>query len=380
MGLIFIVVAAGAGKRFGLKKNKLLYEINNRPLIYFTLSKIQNCKLVDRIILIVRKREIPIFEEIVKKYEFTKVEAIIEGGRKRQDSVYNGLQWLDKNCSKKDLFVAIHDGARVNIDSELIESVYKTALRYNSAIPAVFVRDTVKRITKNNFVEQTIPRENLALVQTPQIFKFSLIFNAYKKAYRENFYATDDASIVEYYGRKVKVVDGLVENIKITFKVDLKSLRTNIRVGTGFDVHKLVKDRKLFLGGIEIPFRKGLSGHSDGDVLIHSIIDALLGATGMDDIGILFPDSDEKYKNIRSTKLLKKTISLINKKGFEIENIDSVIVADEPKISKYKERIRKELGKIIGISENRINIKGKRTEGVLFKNAIASYTVALVKF
>ncbi len=380
MRLVFIVVAAGAGKRFGLKKNKLLYEINNRPLIYFTLSKIQNCILVDKIILVVRKKEIPVFEGIVKKYEFTKVEAIIEGGQKRQDSVYNALQYLDKNYSKKDFFVAIHDGARINIDSELIKRAYKTALKYNSAIPVVFVRDTVKRVTKNGFVKDTIPREELALVQTPQIFKFSLIFNAYKKAYRENFYATDDAGIMEYYGRKVKVVEGSTENIKITFMEDIKSLETNIRVGTGFDIHKLVKGRKLFLGGIEIPFKKGLLGHSDGDVLIHSIIDALLGAAGLDDIGMLFPDSNEKYKNIRSTKLLKKTVSLIQRKGFEIENIDSVIIADEPKISEYKKRIRKELSKIIGIEEDRINIKGKRTEGVLFKDAIASYTITLLRF
>ncbi len=383
MRLIFVVVAAGSGKRFGFKKNKLLYEIDSKPLIYFTLETIQKCNVVNEVILVSKEEEIHLFNEIVKRYNFTKIKAIIPGGKERQDSVYNALLWLNENYSNKEFFVGIHDGARINVTTDLIKRIYETALKYNSAVPVIFAKDTVKKITKDKFIKETLPREEIALVQTPQIFKFSLIFNAYQNAYKNNFYTTDDAGLVEYYGKKIKIVEGTPENIKITYMKDLDLLSNNkreFRIGTGFDIHKLVKGRKLFLGGIEIPYNKGFLAHSDGDVLIHSIIDALLGATGMDDIGMLFPDYDEKFKDIRSTELLKEVISLIAKKDCKIVNIDSVIIGDEPKISEYKEKIRKKLSKLIGIEKERINLKGKRTEGVLFENAIASYTIVLVKF
>jgi 2-C-methyl-D-erythritol 4-phosphate cytidylyltransferase len=225
MKLIFIVVAAGKGERFNSKINKLLYNYNSKPLISYTLKNISKSNLVNEIILVVRKEEIKKFKKIVAKYKFKKVSAIIEGGEKRQDSVYNALLWLEKKYKTNNFFVAIHDGARINVKPNLIKKIYYQALKYNAAVPAIKVSDTVKEIDNKNFITKTLNREKIVLVQTPQIFKFDLILNLYKKAMNEKFYSTDDSAILEKFNKKVKIVEGDFDNIKITFKEDLKRLR-----------------------------------------------------------------------------------------------------------------------------------------------------------
>ncbi|MBN1898663.1 MAG: 2-C-methyl-D-erythritol 4-phosphate cytidylyltransferase [Spirochaetes bacterium] len=375
----FIVVAAGSGKRFGFKKNKMLYPIKGRPLICLTLDTLQGSKVVNKIVLVSKKREIPAFKKIIEENGYSKIVAVIPGGEKRQDSVYNALRWVNKNF-KKDLFIGIHDGARVNVNLSLIQRVFKKALQYNAAVPALISRDTIKRISKEKIVQKTLNRDEIGFVQTPQIFLFSLLWNAYQKACKEGFYATDDAALLEHYGEKVSIVPGDEENTKITFLKDLAKLSpSRFRIGTGFDVHPLVKGRTLYLGGIKIPSLKGLKGHSDGDVVIHAIIDALLGACGMPDIGMLFPDTDKKYKNISSLLLLESVIKKIEQDGFRIVNVDTVIIADRPKISFFKSKMIKKLSAVMNISPRQVNIKGKRTEGVVFKNGIASLAITLVE-
>jgi 2-C-methyl-D-erythritol 4-phosphate cytidylyltransferase/2-C-methyl-D-erythritol 2,4-cyclodiphosphate synthase len=192
-----------------------------------------------------------------------------------------------------------------------------------------------------------------------------MIISAYAKAYREGFYGTDDASLVERAGEAIHIIDGLYENIKITTREDMPA-NIEMRVGTGFDAHALAAGRKLVLGGIEIPFDKGLLGHSDADVLIHAVIDALLGAAGCRDIGAHFPDSDEKTKNISSLLLLKEIAKVIKTKDYEIGNIDATVIAEKPKIAPYVEKMIKAMAEALDIPEDRINIKGTTTEKLGF--------------
>ncbi len=366
-----IIVAAGKGKRFGLNYNKLLYEIGGKPLIYYTLKNISSSPLIKNIILVTNENDIKIMNKIVKKYNFYKVKKIIKGGKERQDSVYNGLKYIkkvEKNKSK-DIFVGIHDGARINIKPYLIEKILKTAQKFNSAAAGIKIYDTVKKINNSNFVIETIPRENLILIQTPQFFKFELIYNAYTFAYKNKFYATDDVAILEFSGLKTKIVEGDNNNIKITFKEDIDKImkdKIEYKVGYGYDVHKFIEGRKLYLGGIKIKYKYGLKGHSDADVLIHSIIDALLGAASLRDIGYHFPDTDKKYKNINSLILLKNVKNLLEENNFKIINIDSTIILEKPKLKDYIPKMKKKLCKVLDISEENLNIKATTTEGLGF--------------
>jgi len=326
MSLVFIVTAAGKGKRFGWKKNKLLYTVNSKPLIWYTLKNIEQSSVVDKILLVVDKDSKIEFQKIVKESGFEKVIGIINGGEERQGSVYNGLKWLNKNFSDRRFFVGIHDGARINIGSDLIKRVYKEAKKYKAAIPVVYVTDTVKRVDDRGFVVETVERKNRVLVQTPQIFDFNLIFEAYKRAEKDGMKATDDASLAEYSKIKVKCVDGESENIKITTKNDLKIFDT-FKVGVGFDVHRIGGNKKyIYLGGVKIGTGFGVVAHSDGDVLIHSIIDALLGALGKMDIGEMFPDNDKRFKNIRSTKMLKQVLKILRDDNYQIVNLDALLL------------------------------------------------------
>ena len=386
MKTIFLVVAAGKGKRFGLKFNKLFYEIQNKPLIYFTLKNISKCNIVDSIILIVNKQDKTKFNKIIKKYNFSKVIKIIEGGKERQDSVFNGLKFINKHFKNKKLLTAIHDGARINISSELIRKVIKTAEKYKGAAPAAPVSDTVKEIDSDLFVKKTVPRDNLVLIKTPQIFMFNDIFNAYKSAYEKKLKVTDDVAVFEAYGKTVKIVPDNSDNIKITYKTDIENIikkYTEYRTGFGYDVHKFTEKRKLILGGIKIPYSQGLEGHSDADVLIHAIIDALLGAAGMRDIGYHFPDSDNSFKNIKSTILLKKTYSLLLESNFNIINIDSTLILEKPKLKKFIPEMRSNIAKILNIDESKINIKATTTEGLGFtgrKEGIAAQSICMLSF
>jgi 2-C-methyl-D-erythritol 4-phosphate cytidylyltransferase/2-C-methyl-D-erythritol 2,4-cyclodiphosphate synthase len=262
------------------------------------------------------------------------------------------------------------------------------------ASAGVKAKDTIKETKKNNLVAATIPRQNLWLTQTPQAFKFELLKKAYKAAYDKKFYGTDDASLVERIGVKVKMIDGSYENIKITTPEDLimakalmkKKAGSNpprrIRSGFGYDSHRFAYGRKFILGGVEIPFDKGLRGHSDADALLHAICDALLGAAGCGDIGRHFPDTDAAYKDISSIVLLKRVKKIIEEKGFSINNIDATVVMEKPKLAPYAAQIVSNIARILKIAETAVNIKAKTNEGMGFigrDEGVAVFAVATVE-
>jgi 2-C-methyl-D-erythritol 4-phosphate cytidylyltransferase/2-C-methyl-D-erythritol 2,4-cyclodiphosphate synthase len=282
------------------------------------------------------------------------------------------------NCEK----ILIHDAARPNPSKKLINEIISKLKKNDAVVPTIKVNDATKR-TKKNIIFKNVQRKSLRFAQTPQGFTFKKIYEKHKKNINAAF--DDDSALLTEDDEKVITINGSKLNLKITDSEDLNILKIlkkrKTYSGIGFDIHKLVKGRKLYLGGIKVPFPLGLKGHSDADPILHALIDSLLGACRLGDIGKLFSDKNKKYKNIRSTILLKKVIDLVKSKNFSINNIDINIIAQKPKIKKYSKKMMDTISKICKINPNQINIKGKTTEklGLVGKGkAIASEVISSV--
>jgi 2-C-methyl-D-erythritol 4-phosphate cytidylyltransferase/2-C-methyl-D-erythritol 2,4-cyclodiphosphate synthase len=282
------------------------------------------------------------------------------------------------NCKK----VLIHDSARPNPSKDLVNKIIHNLKKNHAVVPVIKINDATKR-AKENTIFKNIARNSLRFAQTPQGFTFKKIYEKHHK--NINTSLDDDSALFTNDEEKVVTITGSKKNLKITDKEDLnifKSLKKGKTYsGIGFDIHRLIKGRKLYLGGIKIPFALGLQGHSDADPVLHALIDSLLGACKLGDIGKLFSNKNKKYKNIRSTILLKKVIELIKSKNFSINNVDINIIAQKPKIKKYSKKITQTISKLCEINPNQINIKGKTTEklGLIGEGkAIASEVIASV--
>jgi 2-C-methyl-D-erythritol 4-phosphate cytidylyltransferase/2-C-methyl-D-erythritol 2,4-cyclodiphosphate synthase len=388
MKTVAIIPAGGAGKRLKAHLAKQYLFLNHTPVLVHTLKVFQKSKEIDNIILAVPSDDlVSVREEFIDKYGLTKVTTIVAGGKERQDSVRNALSAID---GKYDV-VVIHDAVRPFVTEKMIRQVVAAAKITGAASAGVKAKDTIKETKKDNIVKATIPRQNLWLTQTPQAFKFELLKKAYKTAYDKKFYGTDDASLVERIGKKVKMIEGSYENIKITTSEDLimaealmkkkTGSKIDFRNGFGYDSHRLVLNRKLILGGVEIPFDKGLQGHSDADALVHAICDALLGAAGCGDIGRHFPDNDPEYKNISSIILLERVKKIIEAKEFLINNIDATVVMEMPRLAPYAAQMVSNIARALDIAESSVNIKAKTNEGMGFvgrNEGIAAFATATV--
>ena len=374
MSLFLILLAAGDSKRFKSSTPKPYHLINNKSILEHSLSIFKDIKEIKKTVIVYNNKH--------KKYlnkVHIKNAVKIKGGKTRQESTFNALKKIKKmNCKK----VLIHDVARPNPSKKIIKEIIKKLQKNHAVIPIIKANDAIKRFDKN-LIFKNIKRETLGLAQTPQGFTFSKIFEKHKQNINDSF--DDDSSLFTINGEKVFTVNGSKTNLKITDKEDLdifKFLKKGkTYTGIGFDIHKLVKKRKLYLGGIKISFNRGLEGHSDADPVLHAIIDSLLGACRLGDIGKLFSNKNKKYKNIRSTILLKKVIKLIKSKNFLINNIDINIIAQELKIKKYSNKMIKTISKLCEINLDQINIKGKTTEklGLIGKGkAIAAESISSV--
>lgn len=360
-----LIPAAGRGERLGSGANKVFAQVAGKPILAHTLSVFESCECVGEIILVVGESEIEAAGELVRRFGFGKIRAIVPGGAHRQDSVRNGLEKVTLEV------VAIHDAARPMVTCGIIEQSIRTAHEVGACIAAVPVIDTIKSASPDGVVTGTIDRESLYSVQTPQTFRTEMIRQAYKRAYADGFYATDDAALVERLSEKVAIVPGSYENIKITTPSDMEIASARLgggeaRTGVGFDVHALVQGRRLVLGGVEIEFDKGLAGHSDADVILHAISDALLGAAALGDIGRHFPDTDPQYKGISSLKLLAEVGNLLSREGWRVVNIDAVLACERPKIAPHVPIMRERIASVLSTDPSRISVKGTTTEGLGF--------------
>lgn len=387
MKTVALIPAGGAGKRLKAQKAKQYLLLDHLPVLVHTLKVFQQAEIIDEIILVLPPDDVASAQQqLINKYGLTKVTAVVAGGKERQDSVRNGLATITGEYD----IVVIHDAVRPFVTEESIKQVVYAAKTTGAASAGVKAKDTIKETKKNNLVAATIPRQNLWLTQTPQAFKFELLKKAYTAAYSDKYYGTDDASLIERIGAKVKMIDGSYENIKITTPEDLimaealmknKSGEMNFRNGFGYDCHRFAYGRKFILGGVEIPFDKGLQGHSDADALLHAICDALLGAAGCGDIGRHFPDTDSAYKDIPSITLLKRVKIIIEEKGFSINNIDATVVMEMPKLSPYAAQMVSNIARALDIAETAVNIKAKTNEGMGFigqNEGVAVFAIAMV--
>jgi len=377
MSFCLIILAGGNSHRFKSNIGKPYQKIAGKSLIEINLDKARKIKAIKKIIIVYNKRD----KRKIKSLKLKDVKLII-GGRDRQQSAFNALKYLIKN--KGATKVLIHDVARPNFTLKLLKTIIAQMKKAKAVIPKININDAVKQIIDSSLNEYILGknRDNLFLTQTPQAFNLKEIYQLHKKNAAK--YKDDDISLYVDLS-KVKFIEGEKNNFKITNWsdfVNLKSIyRSKQKVGIGFDVHRLVPKRKLYLAGLKIKSKLGTLGHSDGDPILHAITDAILGACQMGDIGQMFSDKSKKYKDIRSTILLKHVIKLIKDKGYFINNIDINVITQTPKIKNLKNEMIKNIARICEISENLINIKGKSTEklGIIGKEkAIACEVITSV--
>lgn len=370
-----IIAAAGKGSRMGGDKPKQFINVDGIPVIAKSYRAFADSDLIDTIYVVTGEDMMEQCKNYMVPYlntdQLKKFGGIVSGGKERQDSVYNAMIAMKEQGAEVD-YVLIHDAARPFVTKKIIETTVKAAEARDAAIVCVRPKDTIRT------VDSTLDRRSLMIVQTPQGFRFDLLMDAYERAFADGYYGTDDASLVERTGVHPALVEGSYSNIKLTTREDLPSVT---RIGKGFDVHRLTEDRKCIIGGVDIPHKKGLLGHSDADVLTHAIMDAILGAAALGDIGRIFPDTDEQFKDADSIKLLEQVGYMIREKGYGISNIDATVICERPKISPYVEEMIENIAHALKINNDRINIKGTTTEKLGFtgrKEGIAAEAVCIL--
>ena len=377
MSFCLIILAGGNSHRFGSNIGKPYQKLGGKSLIEINVNKAYQFKQIKKIILVYNKKD---FQK-VKSLKLKNVKLVV-GGKSRKDSTFNALKYLIKQRGINK--VLIHDVARPNFSVKLLNSIISNMRTARATVPKIKVQDAVKQIIDSSKEEYIVSkkRDNLFLTQTPQAFFLKEIYNLHK--INAGKYKNDDISLYMDLN-KVKFIEGEKNNFKITDKEDFENLRkiykSKMSVGIGFDVHRLVPNKKLYLAGLRIKSKLGTLGHSDGDPVLHSITDAILGACKMGDIGQMFSDKNKKYKNIRSTILLKHIMKKIKSKGYFVNNIDINIITQTPKIKNYKNKMINNIAKLCEISKEQINIKGKTTEklGVVGKEkAIACEVITSV--
>jgi len=347
MNNYFVILAAGKSKRFDKKKPKQFYNYKNKEIIDHSTEKSLNSKLFKKIVIVTNN--LKHFER--KKYP--KQITVIKGGKERADSSLKALKYLKKY---KPLNIFIHDAARPNFSIKLLKNISKNLKKNKAVVPVVSSKDSIKYKVKNQIFN--LNRNNLMLTQTPQAFRFKELYNL---AINEKNKINDEATLFINNNHKIKFIPGENKNYKITYLNDIETPKAYF--GIGFDVHRLIENKDLYLGGIKIPFHSGLKGHSDGDVILHAIIDAILGALRKKDIGTYFPNT-KKFRNIRSPKMLQPIIDNLYKSNISINNLDINLICEQPKVSKYRDKIINSISKLTALNKDQINLKGKTVEKI----------------
>ncbi len=357
----------------GANVNKVFLPLRGEMVLRHTLRAFELCDCVDDVIVIVAPGEVEPTSRLIGAWEeLSRVRRVVAGGATRQESVSHGLGHLDAACG----IVVVHDGARPLIRPETISRAVDAARSSGAAVVAVPVRDTTK-VVHGGEVVRTLDRDTLWAAATPQAFRREIIETCHRAAVREGFQATDDSVLVERTGMRVKVVHGEYDNVKITTREDLicaeallaardETSSPALRVGLGFDVHRLVPGRPLVLGGVVVPFDMGLEGHSDADVILHAIADAILGACGLGDIGRIFPDTDPAWEGISSTAILEKVRDLAEGVGFVVNNVDAMLLAERPRISGFMPGMRAVVARVLRVPAGSVSIKATTMEGMGF--------------
>ena len=378
MNVSLIIAAGGAGRRFlkrplqGRQRSKLFVPLGNEPLLRRTLESFRKIPSIREIILVLPPgTESWVKTHVVNGWSGPRVR-LVRGGKTRAESVRKALL----RTSSRNAWVLVHDGARPFPPREAILRLLQRPPAAEAVILARPVVPTLKRVaSKNGRVLETVDREGLFEAETPQLVRRDFLMKAYQKNSRASL-ATDESSLVETLGGRVKVLSHSGWNVKVTTPEDLRLAEAyysvgaglkpapTFRVGFGRDTHRLVAGRKFYLGGVRIPFEKGALGHSDGDALLHAVTDAILGALGRGDIGEWFSDKDPRTKNIRSEKILAKVLKKACGKVWRPARVDTVIVLERPRLVRFKPLLRKKMAKLLGLETEAVSIKAKTMEGL----------------
>ena len=393
MHVTAIIAAGGYGRRFGAAGLKQLVSIGGRSVLEWSVASFLTHAAIEEVVVALPAELVAQAPVFLRKS--SKPVRIVPGGARRQDSVANAFRAISDQAE----LVVVHDGARPFASEALIARTIVAAAETGAALAARPSQDTVKQGALEDlgspagarewFVRATLPRESVFLAQTPQAFRREVLREALAAASADAA-ATDEATLVERAGYPVRLVEGEATNIKITTLDDLpiaEAIAAGIRgggtarIGIGYDLHRLVEGRPLVLGGVTIPFDRGLLGHSDADAVCHAIADAVLGAAAMGDIGRHFPDDDPRWLGASSVDLLRRAVEMIERAGYAVESVDAVVIAERPKLRPYIEAMRTCVAAALGVAPDRVSIKGKTSEGVgeLGRGeAMAVHAVALV--
>jgi len=382
-----LIPAAGVGSRVGGASPKQYLLLDGRPMILHTIDALVRIEKVSHVYVLLSPEDE--YWERVSGDLPERVSAIRCGGETRAVTVRNGLAAIADKANESD-WILVHDAARPCIEPRRVEAVMDV-LRDDpvGGLRALPIPDTVKR-GENDRVVETIPRDNLWLAQTPQIFRYGLLRKALSQASDESY--TDEAQAVEALGLSPRLVAGNSSNFKVTFPEDIaiaeailgdrrRTKEATLRIGQGFDVHAFAEGRKLIIGGVEIPYERGLLGHSDADVLLHAICDALLGAAALGDIGKHFPDTDPRYKGADSRALLRHVAALIRERGCKVQNVDATIIAQAPRMAPHISSMAANIAADLEMSVDSVNVKATTTEKLGFTGrgeGIAAQAICLL--
>ncbi len=390
MFVAVIIAAGGRGTRLGADVPKQWLTVGDRTILARSVAAFDTHPRVNEIVIVLPEGHLAEAPPTIKPGR------VVTGGARRQDSVASGFAAVSRAAD----VVLVHDAARPFVEAGLIDRTIDAAWETGAAIAAIPVHDTVKQARWEGdrpIVERTLERERIFLAQTPQGFRREVLAAAIERG-ATMLEASDEAGLVESTGHPVRLVAGDARNVKITTPADLARARAAanaegeavpvptspavaMRVGTGYDLHRLVEGRPLVIGGVHIPFDRGLAGHSDGDLVCHAVIDALLGASNLGDVGRLFPDTDARWKDADSLRLLADAWGRIADTGWRLVNLDIVVIAEQPKIGPHADAIRHTLAGVLAASPDQISIKGKTNEGVDATGrgeAMAVHVVALI--
>ncbi len=361
-----IVVAAGRGERFGAAVAKPFLPLNGAPILVHAVRAVETSPLVNRVVVVVAASEVSQAQDLLAAHGCHKVTAVVPGGAERQASVQAGLAHIGNVDA-----VVVHDGVRPLATPETVTAVVRAALESGAASAGIPVRETIKHVD-GDVVTATVDRTHIWIAHTPQAFRTDVLRTAHQRAREDGTQARDDAALVERLGQAVRIIEDSPLNLKITVPEDLALARAYlqqgsavpVRTGLGIDAHRFGSGRRLILGGVEIPAAQGLLGHSDADVLTHAIIDALLGAAGLGDIGEHFPPDDPQYANADSLQLLRTAQTLVASAGWRLVHVDTVILAERPRIGPHVKVIRERLAGVLGVPPIAISVKATTFEGM----------------
>jgi 2-C-methyl-D-erythritol 4-phosphate cytidylyltransferase / 2-C-methyl-D-erythritol 2,4-cyclodiphosphate synthase len=388
-----VIAAGGSGTRMNSGIPKQFLKLAGKPILLHAVESILAIEEVIQIVIATPYEHIKTAESILPQPAQAKV-LCAPGGSSRQESVRNGIARISRDAD----IIMVHDAVRPICDLDTMRRVLETARKQGAAVPGIPATDTIQRVSRNGRILATPPRQELYAIQTPQAFHADILRSALDRAHDAGFLGTDESSVVRWAGCPVFVVPGSPDNIKITRPMDLElaemliSKRSreangidmnefNFHIGQGIDYHRLVEGRKLILGGVEIPYEKGLEGHSDADALLHAVCDALLGAAGLGDIGMHFPDTDPAHRGRSSLEFLREVRAKIEVEGWIVRNVDATLLLQRPKVAPHALLMRQNIAESLGINIERVNIKATTTEGMNAEGrgeGVSAQAVALI--